>query len=99
MVSGDAAVKKDESSWLQAKIHEIIFEADTTTGKYFDIALLLSIVASVIAVSLESVKSIDLVYHNQLIFIEWSFTILFTIEYILRLYSTRKSKKYATSFF
>jgi|TARA_B110000914_G_C15400110_1_gene416749 voltage-gated potassium channel len=99
MVSDNAAVPKDESSWLQAKIHEIIFEADTPTGKFFDVALLLAIIASVIAVCLESVKSIDAVYHSQLIAIEWTFTILFTVEYLLRIYSTRQSKKYATSFF
>lgn len=80
-------------------IHEVIFEADTRAGKLFDILLLISISASVIAVSLESVGSIDNVYGDQLYFIEWLFTILFTIEYILRLYSVIKPMKYATSFF
>ena len=87
------------SSSMQARIHEVIFEADTPTGKFFDIALLVSIVASVLAVSLESVDSVDAKYHSQLVFIEWFFTILFTIEYFLRLYSTRESLKYSTSFF
>ena len=86
-------------SSLKEKIHEVIFEADTTSGKYFDIALLISIVISVLAVSLESVDSIDKVYHSQLVMLEWFFTILFTIEYILRLYSTEHSVKYSTSFF
>jgi voltage-gated potassium channel len=86
-------------SSLKEKIHEVIFEADTTSGKYFDIALLVSIVISVLAVSLESVESIDKVYHSQLVMLEWFFTILFTIEYILRLYSTEHSIKYSTSFF
>lgn len=86
-------------SSLKEKIHEVIFEADTTSGKYFDIALLVSIVISVLAVSLESVDSIDKVYHSQLVMLEWFFTILFTIEYILRLYSTEHSVKYSTSFF
>jgi len=84
---------------MKEKIHEVIFEADTPSGKYFDIALLLSIIVSVIAVSLESIESIDKVYHSQLVIIEWFFTILFTIEYILRLYSTEHSVKYSTSFF
>jgi len=84
---------------MKQKIHEVIFEADTATGKYFDIALLFSIVVSVLAVSLESVEAIDNVYHSQLIMIEWFFTILFSIEYILRLYSTEHSVKYSTSFF
>jgi voltage-gated potassium channel len=84
---------------MKEKIHEVIFEADTPSGKYFDIALLFSIIVSVIAVSLESIEAIDKVYHSQLVMIEWFFTILFTIEYILRLYSTKHSVKYSTSFF
>ena len=84
---------------LRFKIHEVIFEADTRTGKYFDVALLAAILASVAAVSLESVDSIDKVYNSQLVFIEWTFTILFTIEYFLRLYSTRNSIEYARSFY
>ena len=90
---------KATSSTMKEKIHEVIFEADTPSGKYFDIALLLSIIVSVIAVSLEIIESIDKVYHSQLVIIEWFFTILFTIEYILRLYSTEHSVKYSTSFF
>jgi voltage-gated potassium channel len=90
---------KATSSTMKEKIHEVIFEADTPSGKYFDIALLLSIIVSVIAVSLESIESIDKVYHSQLVIIEWFFTILFKIEYILRLYSTEHSVKYSTSFF
>ena len=90
---------KATSSTMKERIHEVIFEADTATGKYFDIALLFSIVISVLAVSLESVEAIDSVYHSQLVMIEWFFTILFSIEYILRLYSTEHSVKYSTSFF
>ena len=98
----DSATSSDamaNRSSLKEKIHEVIFEADTASGKYFDIALLISIVISVLAVSLESVESIDKVYHSQLVMLEWFFTILFTIEYILRLYSTEHSVKYSTSFF
>ena len=98
----DSATSSDtmaNRSSLKEKIHEVIFEADTTSGKYFDIALLVSIVISVLTVSLESVESIDKVYHSQLVMLEWFFTILFTIEYILRLYSTEHSVKYSTSFF
>jgi len=83
----------------KSKIHEIIFEADTPSGKLFDIILLFSISVSVLAVSLESVDSIDHVYGNELYVIEWLFTILFSIEYLLRLYSVMKPIKYATSFF
>jgi voltage-gated potassium channel len=99
MANSTTSDVKATSLTMKEKIHEVIFEADTPSGKYFDIALLLSIIVSVIAVSLESVESIDKVYHSQLVMIEWLFTILFTIEYILRLYSTEHSVKYSTSFF
>ena len=84
---------------LKFKIHEIIFEADTPFGKFFDISLIIFIIASVAAVLLESVPTYNdefrLFFHT----IEWIFTIFFTIEYILRLYSVMKPMKYATSFF
>lgn len=81
------------------QIHEIIFEADTPEGKTFDIVLLVMIVLSIIAVMLESVESINEKYHNQLFFAEWVLTILFSIEYALRMYCVRSRRKYAFSFF
>lgn len=84
---------------LKEKLHEIIFEADTKAGKFFDIVLIISIIASVIVVMLDSVKPINAVYGDFLFILEWFFTILFTAEYLLRLYSVGKPIKYATSFF
>ena len=84
--------------WQRA-LHEIIFEADTAAGKAFDIALLIAIVLSVIAVCLESVTSFRERYGAILWFMEWGFTILFTIEYILRLVSVSRPLRYAVSFF
>lgn len=81
------------------RMHEIIFEADTPSGKAFDVALLLAIVLSVVAVLLESVAEIRAEYGGVLRAIEWSFTILFTLEYLLRLASVGKPMRYATSFF
>jgi voltage-gated potassium channel len=92
-------IDQNTSMGWRDKVHEVIFEADTKSGKYFDIALLISILSSVLAVSLESVDSIDAKYHLELVWIEWFFTILFTIEYILRIISVRKPSKYVTSFF
>jgi len=86
------------SPWRE-KIHEVIFEADTSSGKRFDIALIIAIVVSVIAVMLDSVSSIRAQYGFYLSAVEWSFTILFSIEYILRLVSVRKPWLYATSLF
>jgi len=83
----------------RSKVHEFIFEADTPAGKMFDILLIATILLSVIAVMLDSVKVINLHYGDILYKIEWFFTILFTIEYLLRLISVGKPLKYATSFF
>lgn len=84
---------------IKERIHEIIFEADTPLGKKFDILLMIMIVASVIVVLLESVPTYDVKYHDIFIFLEWTFTIFFTIEYLLRLYCVYRPLKYATSFF
>lgn len=65
----------------------------------FDVALIVIIVISVVAVLLESVKEIDRNYHSILVGLEWTITILFTIEYILRIYSTDRKWHYASSFY
>jgi len=80
------------------KIHEIIFEADTKEGKAFDVALLIAIILSVVGVVLSSVDSISDKYGYLLKWSEWFFTILFTIEYFLRIYSINKPFKYIFSF-
>lgn len=84
--------------WRQ-RIHEVIFEADTAAGKAFDIALLLLIVLSVLAVILESVTEIRVEWGALLRSAEWVFTVVFTIEYILRLMCVRKPLRYVFSFF
>ena len=90
---------RNTSTPLRARLHEIIFEADTPGGKLFDLLLILSIVMSVILVMLDSVGSIRHSYGQPLFIGEWLFTILFTIEYLLRLYSVGQPLSYATSFF
>ncbi|TMM31073.1 ion transporter [Polaribacter aestuariivivens] len=87
-----------KTNW-KVKIHEIIYEADTKEGKLFDVILLIAILASIILVMLESVKSFDDKYHNFLNISEWVITILFTIEYILRIISIKKPFKYIFSFY
>jgi len=91
--------KKNTSMPFRARLHEIIFEADTPGGKLFDLLLILSIVLSVILVMLDSVSSIRQSYGKLLYLGEWFFTILFTIEYVLRLYSIGRPLAYASSFF
>jgi voltage-gated potassium channel len=88
-----------QMSTVRQKIHEIIFEADTRMGKAFDIALLVAILASVLVVMLESVKDLESEYSRGFKIAEWVFTIIFTIEYILRLISANSPKRYALSFY
>jgi len=83
---------------LKNKLYHIIFEAETPNGKLFDILLLISIVLSVICVSLESVTEISVNHGTLLQIFEWIFTILFTIEYFLRIWIVRKPLKYIFSF-
>ncbi len=77
----------------------IIFKTDTPSGKAFDECLLICIFLSVLAVLLESVTPIRETYGLLLRDIEWTFTILFTIEYVLRLFAVRSPIRYATSFY
>jgi voltage-gated potassium channel len=84
---------------VRARLHEIVFEADTAAGKAFDLSVLVCIVASVAAVVLESVASIRQHYGAELRALEWVFTVLFTIEYVLRLIAVKQPLRYAISFF
>ena len=81
------------------RIHEVIFEADTRGGRVFDLLLMMAIILSVITVSLESVESVNSSYKKELLFLEWGFTILFTVEYVLRLVCVKRPEKYAFSTF
>ncbi len=84
---------------LKERLHTVIFEADTRTGKAFDVTLLVFIVASIAIVMLESVNHINTQYGTILRFLEWIITIGFTIEYILRIYVVKRPTKYIFSFF
>lgn len=84
--------------WRQ-QVHDIVFEAETLPGKIFDIVLILMILASVAAVLLESVRSIREEYGVFLDAIEWAFTFLFSLEYILRIVSVKRPVLYALSFY
>lgn len=86
------------SPWRD-KLYEIIFEADTRAGQWFDIGLLIAIVVSVVLVCLETVGDIALGYERWFVRAEWTITIVFTIEYALRLVCVRRPIAYATSFY
>lgn len=91
-------IDQEESPDWKVKMHEVIFEADTPSGKFFDVLLLWAIVLSVVAVMFETVDSVATRHRELLVVAEWIFTILFSIEYILRLLSVGKPMKYVTSF-
>lgn len=82
----------------QHRLHEIIFEADTRAGKWFDVLLILSIISSVLVVMLDSVAAVKVDYGAFLFALEWGFTLLFTLEYMLRLSCVKHPVGYATSF-
>jgi voltage-gated potassium channel len=90
--------KQKHISWRR-KLHEIIYEADTPAGKLFDVILFVVILASIILVMLESIKSFDAKYHNFINNAEWVITILFSIEYIARIVTVKKPFKYICSFY
>lgn len=89
--------ERSNRNWRSA-LHEVIYESDTTAGKVFDLSLIVLIIASIAVVMLDSIE----VYHGRYgeIFytLEWTFTILFTLEYILRLVSLHRPMLYVTSF-
>ncbi|WP_417264768.1 ion transporter [Brumimicrobium sp.] len=82
----------------QLKVQEIIYGTYTKAGKRFDILLLILILLSIVVVMLESVSYLNLKYRLTFIGIEWVITVLFTIEYILRIISLRKPLSYVFSF-
>ena len=88
-----------ESVSLKRKVRTIIFEAETPAGKAFDVALLWCIGLSVLVVMMETVESVRGRYAGFLLFCEWFFTGIFTLEYALRLWCSKRSSKYASSFF
>ncbi|WP_231498622.1 MULTISPECIES: ion transporter [Halomonas] len=90
---------KPAAEGLKTRIFQIIFESDTRLAKGFDIALITAILVSVLVVVLESVDSLRMQYGELFRAIEWTFTILFTIELVLRLYCLERPLNYLKSFY
>lgn len=82
---------------LKERLHKIIFESDTKAGRIFDLVLLGLIILSVIVVVLETIPALHNRYFQWFYAVEWFFTIIFTIEYVLRLYTVQSPAKYARS--
>lgn len=84
---------------IREKLYEIIFEADTKKGKIFDIVLIILIAVSILLVMLDSMESVSSLYHKQMVIAEWIVTIIFTIEYALRIYIVKKPQEYIFSMY
>ena len=84
---------------MKARLYAIIFESDTRAGRLFDLALMGAILLSLLAVVLDSVESIRANFHGPLQVTEWVFTLIFTAEYLARLYCVGNRLRYAVSFF
>lgn len=90
--------ERPASKWRN-RLHEIVFESDSLAGRIFDLLVIWLIVLSLLTVTLESVREIREDYGNILFYAEWFFTILFSIEYLLRLLAVRNPLRYALSFY
>lgn len=84
---------------MKKKLHDIIFKTDTASGKFFDIVLMVVIILSIIVVMLDSVANVHEDFGRVLYIAEWIFTILFTIEYVLRIYTSNRKWNYIFSFY
>lgn len=83
---------------LRYRLYRVMFHHEAPDERNFDLALILVIVASVLVVMLDSVPSIKLLWHTPLYIAEWIFTVLFTVEYAVRLWTVQSPRRYATSF-
>lgn len=88
----------DHKTWRD-QLYVIVFQADTPAGRRFDKALLLIILASLLVVIIDSVESVHREYADVFAWIEWGFTFIFAVEYLLRLYCSPKPLRYAFSFY
>ncbi|MGJ8645230.1 MAG: ion transporter [Luteolibacter sp.] len=95
--TADTPDNKQES--LRERIWRIIFLSDTRAGQIFDVILLVVIGISVLVVMLDSVESLSVEHRTLFLVLEWIFTLIFTVEYVVRLAVVRKKRKYALSFF
>ncbi len=87
-----------KSQW-RSKVFKIIYHSDTPMGKWFDILLIIFIILSVLTIILDSVLELHLAYGEWFYVVEWFFTIIFTLEYVLRLISIKSPFRYVFSFF
>jgi voltage-gated potassium channel len=95
----EQAEEAPRGNTLRARMHQVVFEADTPAGRAFDVTVICLILLSILIVSIETVPGLTAETRNGLRIMEWFFTALFTIEYVLRLWTVRRPLYYARSFF
>lgn len=93
------AEERPAHSLWRARLHTVVFEADTSAGRAFDVAVIAMILLSVLTVSLETVSTLPAAWQTWLRTVEWILTALFTVEYLLRLVAVQRPLAYAGSFF
>ena len=84
---------------LKQTLYEVIFGTDTPAGRRFDLILITAIVASVMAVMIDTVEWLSLGHHSALLTAEWIFTAIFTFEYLVRIYCSPQPFRYMRSFY
>ncbi|MDO9270445.1 MAG: ion transporter [Methylobacter sp.] len=90
---------QDRIETLRHNLYQVIYQANTPTGRWFDIILIIAILASVLTIVLDSVADISQQYGELLFKAEWFFTVFFTVEYILRIFCMHRPLKYIISFY
>src|SRR5690606_6516231 len=86
-------LQKSKLDLFKQKVYIIIYGVNTRAGKAFDVGLLIAIMLSVFTIMLETVEGVDVIFHKELVILEWIFTILFTLEYALRIFVSKKPLK------
>jgi len=84
---------------VRTRLFQIIFESDTPLAKGFDIVLIAMILTSVLVVMLDTVERFGAVYGGLFYWLEWGFTLIFTIELLVRIYILDKPQRYLRSFY
>src|SRR5688500_7499702 len=92
-------VDQKPDSTSRGRLHDIVFESDTRAGRAFDFVVLWAVILSVVTVLIESIPSVREEHGELLRALEWGFTVLFTIEYVLRLVAVKRPLRYALSFY
>ena len=91
----DQFMTQREQSALQKKVYQVIFGTETPAGKWFDIILIVCILASVTIIMLDSVPDMHEAHGILFRQWEWFFTFLFTVEYLVRLWCSPSRRGYA----